>query len=679
MGRAIMRRPIFFLILAAVLGLTPAVHAEDGVKLLESKTSNKPVELRVDRNTPGNLPAKFPPGTPTPAAEKIIGPVPLPNRETNPVVTAGDFLALYGKVLGPQNAAKELKLSRIEKDERGISHIRYTQQTADGLPILGAEVVVHVAPDGAVLGANGSLAKFPARMTSPISRGDPSSQAKAKLAALNEFYRKHPKLKPTVANISQWVVQPSLLENTKDLAVYRTWDVHITADEGRVDEEYFVDAATYQLVLWLDNVRKLNRKVWDCSSKPGTNICSSNTELSWDNQWQHWVPPPDTYIFGNIENGSYPHGPNPRYPLPERSTDTDDLFVALADIHSFYQTVFGRDGANGQGGNADGSYSGIPINTDGGVTYANYITTWECPNAIAFKNQGAYFCKGLILPDIIGHEYAHAVNWLTYSGESGAVNESNSDLMGEFFEAWKAGGAPPDWINGGNTQASWKRNLFNPPAFVDPDVGLPYPDRYTSSNVYCGSFDSGGLHHNSTILSKAFYLLSQTPDPENPQPISFNGCEIIGIGIDKAQQILFHANLQYFSGAENFNRAYNEIIQACVDLYGTGSFECIQVVRALQSVEMDQVGYCADPGHLQTHAATCQCTDTDDWRGDGSNYASQGWIPGSVTVGSDTYIDHCDGALTEFYCDRGVMKSVTPACVCTHDREGKGYCTGPLQ
>ena len=120
-----------------------------------------------------------------------------------------------------------------------------------------------------------------------------------------------------------------------------------------------------------------------------------------------------------------------------------------------------------------------------------------------------------------------------------------------------------------------------------------YPDRLYSSDMYCGSLDQGGIHHNSTALSKAFYLASQGG--------VHNGCSVEGIGEEKVEQILYRAKTQYYASSETFNEAYNDLIQSCVDLYGAGSEDCHQLTKALQSVELDQPGLCADPSRSQWH------------------------------------------------------------------------------
>ena len=82
--------------------------------------------------------------------------------------------------------------------------------------------------------------------------------------------------------------------------------------------------------------------------------------------------------------------------------------------------------------------------------------------------------------------------------------ESYADITGELFEYWMTGDS--DWVSGGELSVPW-RNLANPGATVDAWYGLGYPDRFYSSNFVCGG--SNPIHHNSTVPSKAFYLISE--------------------------------------------------------------------------------------------------------------------------------------------------------------------------
>ena len=101
--------------------------------------------------------------------------------------------------------------------------------------------------------------------------------------------------------------------------------------------------------------------------------------------------------------------------------------------------------------------------------------------------------------DNVGHEYTHGVDYfaikdaygnpagLTYRRESGALSESFADIFGEAVENYSQGSS--DWISGEGTFPPF-RSLKNP-------TSGGYPDKFYSSNYYCGGTDHGGVHNNS--------------------------------------------------------------------------------------------------------------------------------------------------------------------------------------
>lgn len=125
--------------------------------------------------------------------------------------------------------------------------------------------------------------------------------------------------------------------------------------------------------------------------------------------------------------------------------------------------------------------------------------------------------------DLIAHEYTHsvehAISSMVYLGESGALMESYSDILGECIEDWSYlidnNGEKRydtnhlmddscDWLHNGGT-----RDLVNPENSTEGDF-TPHPRIYQGSNWVdtSDSFDYGGVHINSTVISHAAYLMN---------------------------------------------------------------------------------------------------------------------------------------------------------------------------
>jgi len=329
-----------------------------------------------------------------------------------------------------------------------------------------------------------------------------------------------------------------------------------------------VDSKTGRVIKSLSNIRGLYRRICDTTPLPWTGYCESQLDGT-----PYGYP---GHIFGRRE-GAPPRGANPVY----GGTDVDDLYDIVGQIHQLYYSKFGLNGANNLGGLGPGG--GYPVTQTRGQTYKDVTWGSNCPGGASFDRGYINFCHGIVIPDVVGHEYSHGVVYfrpggdLVYSGEPGALTESFADVMGEAFEEFATGTV--DWINGGGPNDPSPRSLADPPS---TSVFLqPYADKIYSPFYACGGLTD--IYQNSTISSKAFYLMSEGG--------SFNGCSIGAVGIDKASQILFRAMRTYYTQSESFNAAYVHILQACADLYSGA--DCAEVEKALQAVELDQAGRCS--------------------------------------------------------------------------------------
>lgn len=118
--------------------------------------------------------------------------------------------------------------------------------------------------------------------------------------------------------------------------------------------------------------------------------------------------------------------------------------------------------------------------------------------------------------DILGHELTHGITQhsagLMYSDQPGALNEAFSDIFGQAVEARVEGQA--DWLVGDGL-GSPLRDMRNPRS-LNVVPGRPYPSRM-SEIVGPGDplldrlpgRDNGGVHVNSSIVNRAFYLLAE--------------------------------------------------------------------------------------------------------------------------------------------------------------------------
>ena len=251
-------------------------------------------------------------------------------------------------------------------------------------------------------------------------------------------------------------------------------------------------------------------------------------------------------------------------------------FDTTGGVYDFYANL-GRDSLDDQG---------LILKS----TVRVCVSGLACPYANAFWDGeqmafGAGFARA---DDVIGHELTHGVTQYTsgllYYYQSGAINESISDVMGELFDQqylMASDDPTDDWRLGEDLPSGTIRSMSNPPSFGQPD-------RMTSSlwttNADDQAFDAGGVHTNSGVGNKAAYLMAAGG--------AFNGQTVTGIGGAKVARIWYATDQLLTSGAD-YADLYAVMQQACANLAaaatgGISAADCVQVKAALDAVEMSQ-------------------------------------------------------------------------------------------
>ncbi|MBH45374.1 MAG: hypothetical protein CMC93_02000, partial [Flavobacteriaceae bacterium] len=164
--------------------------------------------------------------------------------------------------------------------------------------------------------------------------------------------------------------------------------------------------------------------------------------------------------------------------------------------------------------------------------------------------------------DIAAHEFAHGVvEWtagLEYKDESGALNESFSDIFGVMVDR-------DDWTVGEDIvkTKSFPNGCLR--SLKEPELG-DQPSHYDNA-VYLGTdYDYGGVHYNSGITNKAFYLIASE------------------IGKEKAEQIYYRALTTYLTRSSDFLDLRIGLEQSAIDIYGSNSTELTTIKQGLDSV-----------------------------------------------------------------------------------------------
>ncbi|MFT5823188.1 MAG: bacillolysin [Crocinitomix sp.] len=179
--------------------------------------------------------------------------------------------------------------------------------------------------------------------------------------------------------------------------------------------------------------------------------------------------------------------------------------------------------------------------------------------------------------DIAGHEVTHGLTSntadLIYSMESGALNESFSDIFGSAIERFAR---PDDW--------DWLLGIEIGEAFrniADPN-DKEHPDTYFGDYwADLDGWDSGGVHTNSGVQNYWFYLLTEGGTGTNDNDDDYT---VTSAGVDAASAIAFRNLTVYLTPSSQFEDARFYAIQSAIDLYGACSFEVEQTTNAWYAV-----------------------------------------------------------------------------------------------
>lgn len=243
------------------------------------------------------------------------------------------------------------------------------------------------------------------------------------------------------------------------------------------------------------------------------------------------------------------------------STTNDDH--AAYDAHwgaektyDYYWTEHNRDGIDG---------SGMLM-----VSYvhygSNYNNAFWDGTAMSYGD-GSGTSGGfnpLTAIDVCGHEFTHGVTEntanLDYQDESGALNESFSDVFGTSIEFYAKPQSANFQIGEQITVnvGSALRSMSNPNQFGDPDC-------YNGTNWYTGTADNGGVHTNSGVQNYWFYLLCQGASGTNDLGNTFN---VTSIGMTDAARIAFRNLTVYLVSTSQYMDARTYAIQSAEDLFG---------------------------------------------------------------------------------------------------------------
>ncbi|HEX2254567.1 MAG TPA: M4 family metallopeptidase [Thermoanaerobaculia bacterium] len=460
---------------------------------------------------------------------------------------AREFLDSYAAAFALVPGVELDLLRESGVDEVGMEHVRF-RQAYRGIPVAGGELTVHLRGRG-VVAANANTA---ADLESVVL--DPRIGPAEALALVREELERT--LGVTDAELSEprlEILDPSLLGGG-GFAAELTWFV----EARKVDlwELLWISARAPRVALRFSQLAHgRNRLVYDAND-PGDGSLAQLPGL-----------------LVRSEGGPPVAG--------AAAADANAAYDFLGDTYDYYLGEHGRDSYDDAGATLVGTVRFCPNSTN-------------CPYQNAFWNgEQMVFGAGFsAADDVVAHELAHAVTQNTanlfYYMQSGALNESYSDIFGETIDQLNGAGSDTPaqrWYMGEDVPGlGAARHMANPPLFG-------HPGKTSDPEFFCGDdyrADGGGVHRNSGVPNRAYSLMVDGG--------TYNGQAVTGIGLAKAGKIQYRTLSRYLLSASDFADNDNALRQSCQDLIGTAGItatDCTQVGKALDAVEMAATWPCA--------------------------------------------------------------------------------------
>ncbi|MER6258325.1 M4 family metallopeptidase [Streptomyces sp. NPDC059688] len=509
-----------------------------------------------------------------------------PTRATA-IQNAASALLAHAAGLG-LTSAEDTSVRDVIVDKDGTQHVRY-DRTYHRLPVLGGDFVVHLTADGGYRSADRatrgriSLAsvvpKISGRKAADLAvnalraanLGEKLKQVKAKPQLVVDALHGAPRLawRTDAAGLDSLgnPVGRTVLTDARTGARIDAWDTIETATGdgkslygGTVALETTQSGSAYQL----KDPTRGNTYTGDAANK--TDLCIFGICFS---------RAPAT-LFTDADN-HWGTGTT-----ADRSSAAVDAQYGTNETWDYYKNVHGRNGIAGDG---KGSYNRVHY----GNNYNNAFWDDSCFCMTYGDGDGTTFGP-LVALDVAGHEMTHGVTSksaaLTYSGESGGLNEATSDILGTMVE-WYANNSSDtgDYLIGEKIV----RSGFGKTAlrYMDKPSKDGNSADYWSSSV--GNLD---VHYSSGVANHFAYLLAEGSGAKTINGVSYdsptaNGSTVTGIGRDKVGKIWYRALTVYMTSSTNYAGARTATLNAAKDLYGAGSAEYNAVAAAWSAVNVN--------------------------------------------------------------------------------------------
>ena len=316
------------------------------------------------------------------------------NRSKAPNGKANGFFAQYGGLFGVKDANTELAQLSTFTDSKGATHISY-QQVYNGVPVFAAILQAHVDAKQALTAMNGVFVPDVSVDTSPAFGADQAAERAIADVMANPPQNELTGAAVDVSGLSAsaptlYVYRDGLIQDVRG-PDYLVYEVEVT-NGSSIREMVYLNAHNGKLVNRISHVEDaLFRRLFEQNT--GNQV------------WQEGDPFP-----GSLNQ------------------DQQNIVNFSGDAYHHFFNAFGRDSYDGAGSEMQS------VNND---------PTIACPNA-NWNGATTNYCNGVTSDDVVAHEWGHAYTQFThdliYQWQSGALNESYSDIWGELVDSLNGAG-----------------------------------------------------------------------------------------------------------------------------------------------------------------------------------------------------------------------------------------------
>ncbi|TCJ30450.1 M4 family metallopeptidase [Nocardioides jejuensis] len=458
---------------------------------------------------------------------------------------------------------------QVQSDADGRSHVR-VNRTYKGLPVRGGDLIVHEDANAAYDGVSQTLA---APLDLATTAKIPKARAERAAATRDA----------TTAKIHGFDARDAtLVVDTLSGAPRLAWEVRSVgtyADGTPSSLVSYVDAATGEVLRREEKIETIDgdgQSLWSGHVPLQVSASGSSFVLKDPTRGGTYTVTvnntQDGALCGGLLNLGVGCAKEAQLTSPDTSwgdgttaskeTVAVDAQYGTNATWDYYKQVHGRDGIFGNG---TGSYNRVHY----GKNYVNAF--WDGKRMTYGDGNGTTYGP-LVSLDVAGHEMSHGVTehtaGLSYSGESGGLNEATSDIFGTMVEFHAANASDPgDYLIGEQFALHGTKPLRR--------MDDPATDGH-SATCWSSTAKNLDVHYSSGIANHFFFVLAEGTGARTINGVAYNapscdGTQVTGIGRDQADQIWYRALTTYMTSGTNYAAARTATLNAAADLYGAGS------------------------------------------------------------------------------------------------------------